>query len=81
MKSDDWQIKNQLLLIAPRYICMSKHGNLHCRSVFSNTFLKDIARVEEVLAGQRTSWSFISKNGLTLISNIHWISLHELSFF
>ena len=45
-------------------------GNLHCRSVFSNSFWRTPLDWRRFLQGRRIRWSFIFKNGLILISNI-----------
>ena len=58
MKSDNWQMKNQLLLIARRYICMSKYRESPLLFGVFKLILKDTARLEEVLAGQKDKLEF-----------------------
>ena len=58
MKSDDWQMKNQLLLIARRSICMSKYRESPLSFGVFKLILKDTARLEEVLAGQKDKLEF-----------------------
>ena len=59
MTSDDWQMKNQFLLIARRYICMSKYRESPLSVGVFKLILKDTARLEEeVLAGQKDKLEF-----------------------
>ena len=53
VNSDDLQMKNQLLLIARRYICTSKYRESPLSYGVFKILLKDTARLEEILAGQR----------------------------
>jgi len=55
---ENWQVKNQLLMIARRYIYMCKYsGSSLSISVFG-TLVKDTARIERVLAEQKGRLDF-----------------------
>ena len=58
MNSHDWQMRNQLLLIARRYICMSKYRESPLSFGAFKIIVKDTARLEEVLAGQKNRLEF-----------------------
>ena len=50
---DDWQMKNQLLLIARRYICNCRYNGSPLSVRVFDILLRDTARLEETLASQR----------------------------
>ena len=55
---EDWILKNQILLVARRYICICKYrGSPLSISVF-DILLRDTARLEETLARQKGSLGF-----------------------
>ena len=50
---DDWLLKNQILLMARRYICICKYRESPLSVRVFDILMRDTARLEETLARQR----------------------------